>query len=240
MGATEPPPFPLTVAYMAAYTIASLVVLARAWIRVGFGSRLAWPASILATMTAIHLAQVVRLTSDSPAVQDIVAAVGAVAVFGLLTLALAGMMPWAVGVANRYTRSSVSREDLRAAFDAMKSALRDQEMFRRPDLRLADVAGAVGLSSHQASQALSQGGGLSFHELVAEFRVAEAKRLLAEPENASVAVEPLGMMAGFRSRSAFYQTFQKALGQTPAEYRRRVLADNRVRSNRAGHGNARA
>lgn len=231
-GLAEPPAYALTIAYMIAYTGASLLLLARSWARDGFESKLAWPAAILAMMAAIHVGQLIRMTSDSPALQDVVALTGALAVFGLLLLALAGFVPWAVASARSYSKSTASREDLTAAFQALKQKLEEDRLFRRPDLRLADLAAAAAMSQHHASQALSQAGGVTFNELLAEYRVAEAKRLLILPENASVAVEPIGMEAGFRSRSSFYEAFRKMLGQTPAEYRRRHLDDNRVRANR--------
>lgn len=219
-GRAEPPAYELTVAYMIAYTLAAFVPVIRSWAEDGFGPRLAWPAAILAMMSAIHAGQLVRLTSDSPAVQDIVAVIGALAVFGLLLLALAGLLPWALSAVTRYARSSASSDELRTAFETLRARLVDEELYRRPDLRLSQLAASAGLSAHQASQALSQAGHVTFHELIAQCRVAEAKRLLALPENARVAVEPIGMMSGFRSRSAFYEAFQRLIGMTPAEYRR--------------------
>lgn len=237
-GLAEPPPFELTIGYMMAYTAASLILFAKSWARDGFSTKFAWPAAILATMSAIHAGQLVRMTSDSPAIQDIVAMIGAIAVFGLILLALAGIVPWAAAAANRYTKSTASRENLQAAFETLKLKLEEEGRYRRPDLRLADVAGAAGMTPHQASQALSQAGGVTFNELLAGLRVEEARQLLTRPENASVAVEPIGMMAGFRSRSSFYQAFQKRLGQTPAEYRRRFLSQQScpVQSGRTGKG----
>lgn len=225
-GSVEPPPFPITIGYMIAYTAASLVVFARAWKGHGFSASLAWPSAILGTMVAIHSGQMVRLTSDSPALQDVVAIAGALAVFGLLGLALAGFLPWAFSTVSRYRRSPVSEEELAESFAALDTALETQELYRRPGLRLNDLAAATGLSPHRASQALSQAGGVSFHELVAHHRVAEACRLLSRPDNAGVSVEPIGMMAGFRSRSSFYDAFQKRMGMTPVQYRDRRSRDN--------------
>jgi AraC-like DNA-binding protein len=63
-------------------------------------------------------------------------------------------------------------------------------------------------------------GNTSFNELVGRLRVEEAQRLLLDPSNAGVAVEPLGMEAGFRSRSAFYAAFRGQTGLSPAEFRK--------------------
>lgn len=223
-GISEPPPFSLTIGYMGAYSVGALNLFIRAWSRQGLDYRLAWPAAILATITLIHVGQIVRLASDSPATQDIVAVMGAAAAFGLLILALAVSLPWAATVANRYSRSPATPDDLQEAFRKLSATLEDQQLFRRPDLRLTQLASAAGMSPHLASQALSQAGRISFNELLASVRVEEAKRLMNLPENANVAVEPIGMMAGFRSRSSFYEAFRRNAGVTPADFKRNAHA----------------
>jgi AraC-like DNA-binding protein len=220
-GAAEPPPPAVVVAYVALYTAASGVLFARYWSRFGFSERLTWPAAVLASMLVIHLGQVARFASANQILQNIVPVSGAIAVFALMVLALHGSRPWMLA-AVRYARSSVDKEQLRSNFDLLREILQKQQLFRRADLKLADLANAAGISSHLASQTFSQAGGITFHQILSECRVTEAKKLLAQPENAEVAVEPLGMEAGFRSRSSFYSAFQKATGQTPAEYRRHL------------------
>lgn len=223
-GVAEPPPPAAVVGYLALYTATSIIRLVRHRSRVGPGERLIWPAAVLTTMGAIHLAQLMRFATGSRISENIVPICAALAVFGLLVLALRGSRPWMLAMAGRYARSSADKEQLRARYDLLRTVLEKHDLFRRADLKLADLASAVGLSPHLASQAFSQGGGTTFHQTLAEYRIAEAKKLLGLPQNAEVAVEPLGMEAGFRSRSSFYTAFQKATGQSPAEYRRRLNA----------------
>jgi AraC-like DNA-binding protein len=123
----------------------------------------------------------------------------------------------------KYRKSGATGPELEQNSAALLAAAKDQRLFRNPELTLTDLASAAGVPLAQASQALSQAGGTSFPELIAQLRAEEAARLLALPDNANVSVEPIGMEAGFRSRSNFYAAFRRAYGVTPVEYRAAVL-----------------
>lgn len=221
----EPPPPASICLYQAAYTLAATITFVR---RRTAGDRswhaLFWPLAVLSTMGAVHAGQVARLTQTAGGGDaNLVPLLGALGAFLMLVLTLLARQV-SVKVAARYSRSSVDRATLERIFAALVRALDADNLYRRADLGLGDLTAAAGVPAHHASQALSEIGGLNFAELVARRRVQEAKRLLALPENRTVAVEPIGMEAGFRSRSAFYAAFGAETGVTPAEYRRKSMS----------------
>lgn len=87
----------------------------------------------------------------------------------------------------------------------------------------------LGLSEKSIHRQLKMGIGLSAKELVTEYRVKEAKRMLKYTN------KPISMIAdtvGFNSDKTFYRVFKKQLGITPKEYRKageRINADDEIK-----------
>jgi AraC-like DNA-binding protein len=220
LGFSEPPPPLLLVIYQASYTAAAAWTY---WKGRKPGDRSAfgfwWPVGVLAAMASIHAGQAARFLFSDPAMANIVVLIAAGSAFGLLLIALTVERVAAKRPA-RYAKSSLDPARAKAAYDGLVDAISRDKLYLRPGLSLADLAAAAGVPPHHASQALTEIGKTTFNEIVAARRVEEAKRLLLLPENAVVAVEPLGMEAGFKSRSSFYAAFRAATGVTPAEYRR--------------------
>jgi AraC-like DNA-binding protein len=88
-----------------------------------------------------------------------------------------------------------------------------------PRLSLDDLAKALGIAARDLSQFIKSSDGGNFYQFVNGHRVAEAKRLLTDPAEHRTSIEAIGLMAGFRSRSTFYDSFRRETGQTPAQYR---------------------
>lgn len=63
----------------------------------------------------------------------------------------------------------------------------------------------------------------TYYEWLATYRVEEAKRLLQSTEYQQFKLEEVGRLAGFNSRSAFYNAFKKMEAETPAAYRKRFI-----------------
>ena len=88
-----------------------------------------------------------------------------------------------------------------------------------PRLSLDDLAAALGIAARDLSQLIKSSNGGNFYQFVNGHRVAEARRLLTDPAERRTSIEAIGLMAGFRSRSTFYDSFRRETGQTPAHYR---------------------
>ncbi|MGI8706419.1 MAG: helix-turn-helix transcriptional regulator [Sphingomicrobium sp.] len=96
-----------------------------------------------------------------------------------------------------------------------------KQLFRQPDLTVGSVADALGVPPSELSAALSRSEWGSFAAMLQEIRLHSVREMLRSPEEQSTSIEAVGMLCGFRSRSALYETFQRKLGVTPGEYRRR-------------------
>ena len=100
----------------------------------------------------------------------------------------------------------------------LKSMMTEEELYKRPDIKLKDIASELHIIPHKLSQLLNDNVGKSFAQFINEYKIDEAKRLLKE--NNQFTLEAIGYEAGFSSKSAFYATFKKVVGKTPSEYQK--------------------
>jgi AraC-like DNA-binding protein len=64
---------------------------------------------------------------------------------------------------------------------------------------------------------------MNYSCLLNEYRVNDAKYLLADKRDANKRVEEISTMVGFSNRQSFYAAFYKNVGETPNDYRRKRL-----------------
>ena len=100
----------------------------------------------------------------------------------------------------------------------LSSLMQTKVLFKNPDVKLKNIADELNVSKHHLSQLLNDNLGKSFAQYINELRTEEAKQLLVE--NNQFTLEAIGFEAGFSSKSTFYATFKKIVGQTPAEYKK--------------------
>jgi len=75
----------------------------------------------------------------------------------------------------------------------------------------------MNLKSHHLTQLLNLHLGISFSDLIKNYRIDEAIRLLQE--NKDLKIINLVFETGFQSKSAFNSAFKEITGMTPQEYR---------------------
>ncbi len=91
-------------------------------------------------------------------------------------------------------------------------------------LTLGQLARALDTPERDLSALFGNSDDGNFYNFVHRYRVQEAMALLGSPTEARTSVEAIGLMAGFRSRSTFYEAFRKDTGKTPAQYRKELTS----------------
>jgi AraC-like DNA-binding protein len=117
----------------------------------------------------------------------------------------------------KYKTSSVSEEAQQSTIQKLKSVMEKDKPFLRTDFSLPDLADKVGVSVHHLSQVINDGLGKNFFEMVASYRIEEAKVILKHSPH--LKVEEIAEQVGYNSKSSFNTMFKKITGMTPSEYR---------------------
>lgn len=116
------------------------------------------------------------------------------------------------------TRSSLSREDMDMYCQKVVVYLKTSEVYKEPNISVAYVAKAIGVSGVVISQSINTLLEKNFFNLINGMRVEEIKRMLLDGCLNKYSIEQIARMCGFRSRSSFYLAFNKMEGMTPTEW----------------------
>jgi len=98
------------------------------------------------------------------------------------------------------------------------SIIIDKELFLNPNFSLEEAAKELNITKHLLSQYVNEILGISFSNLIKEYRIEKAKKLLQTEK--IYTIESLGYDSGFNSKSSFFTAFKKITGLTPAEYQK--------------------
>lgn len=99
----------------------------------------------------------------------------------------------------------------------MTALMEEQELFRQPGLRIADIAALLGTNTTYISAALNGESGESFFQFITSYRIRYAKKLMQlHPDKlmSEVAEE-----SGFYSDRSFFRNFKAMTGMTPSEWK---------------------
>lgn len=96
----------------------------------------------------------------------------------------------------------------------------DDELYKDPLLSRLDIATKLGISEGYLSQIINQEINKSVIQFVNGYRIKDAKKLLHDQVFNKYSVEAIGMEVGFKSKSAFYNTFNISLGMSPGVFRK--------------------
>ncbi len=105
-------------------------------------------------------------------------------------------------------------------FEAIDEFIRTNQRFLDPYLSLENVSDEVGMSISSISKLMNSYAGSNFSDYINNFRVTEAKKLLADKSFSPYTIVAIGLECGFNSKSTFYAAFKKFTGQTPTQYRK--------------------
>jgi len=104
--------------------------------------------------------------------------------------------------------------------------LEEHEPFLNPDLTLKDLAAGTGLTIHGVSEAINNGLGKNFNELINHYRVDRVKKELLDPNNEHLSLVAIAYDCGFNSKATFNRVFKKYTGVSPSQYKASSQSSN--------------
>lgn len=116
----------------------------------------------------------------------------------------------------KYATSQLSSNDIDKLYDRIINLVEKNELFKKQDLRLIDIAQRMNKPEYQISQIINAKA-QSFNEFVNTFRIEDAKKMLVH-DYPKFTIEGIAHEAGFHSRAAFYKSFKKMTNQTPVQF----------------------
>lgn len=92
------------------------------------------------------------------------------------------------------------------------------------DLTLQKLSFLFHMPERELSTLINRNIGQHFFDFINEYRINEAKLILANPDKKEETILEILYQVGFSSKSSFYTAFKKSTTQTPAQYRKVYLA----------------
>ncbi|MFY7828514.1 MAG: helix-turn-helix domain-containing protein [Flectobacillus sp.] len=120
----------------------------------------------------------------------------------------------------KYEKSTLTDEIQDQTLARLEVLMQEEKLYLKEDFSLPSLAKKLGVSPHHLSQILNESLGQSFFDYAAQWRIAEAKKLLISSESQHIKIEEIAEMVGYNSKSAFNTAFKKIVGQTPSQYRK--------------------
>lgn len=119
--------------------------------------------------------------------------------------------------------AELAEEDARAAA-TLERLMREERLSREPGLTVAALAARLRMPEYRLRRLINQRlGHRNFNAFLNQWRLAEAKDALADPEQREVPISTIALDAGFSSLGPFNRAFRAETGLTPSEFRARSL-----------------
>ena len=101
----------------------------------------------------------------------------------------------------------------------LQRLLESEQVYREPDLRVAELASRLGTAEYRLSRLITRHlGDKNFNQMLNRYRIAHACRLLADPEEFENVLH-VSSESGFASLGPFNRAFKARMGCTPTAYR---------------------
>lgn len=108
-----------------------------------------------------------------------------------------------------------------SAIEKVQLGMEVKKYFLKQNLNIEEFSKRIDLPVKDVSAVINKHYGTNFFEFMNSYRVEEAKRLLSDPAHADMTVMDVLLQAGFNSKSAFHRFFNRLVGMSPTEYRKR-------------------
>lgn len=125
-------------------------------------------------------------------------------------------------LAEPYQDRKIDPDEAQTALQSLQRLMAEEALYTDAGLSLARVARRLNMPAARLSQLLNDNLKTAFKPFLMQMRVDAAKRLLRAP--GQLTMEQVAQSSGFMSMSAFYSSFKKVEGVTPAAWRQAQMS----------------
>ena len=118
------------------------------------------------------------------------------------------------------TKRKINENTVSKIITQLYVLMEEEELFKDPFLSGLDLAIRLETNEGYLSQIINQETNKSIIQFVNEYRVKAAQNILHNSIFDKYSIEAIGMEVGFKSKSAFYKTFNSSLGMSPGAFRK--------------------
>jgi AraC-like DNA-binding protein len=101
--------------------------------------------------------------------------------------------------------------------------MEEEKPFLDPELTLKELSRQIDLSNYELTELLNGHIGKNFFTFVNEFRVDEVIRKMEDPNYHQPTIMAIAYDSGFNSKSTFNSFFKQYTGQTPSEFKKKII-----------------
>ena len=109
--------------------------------------------------------------------------------------------------------------------DDLNDLLHKKEIYKKIDLRITDISKKLNTNRTYISRVVNEELNTNFSDLINQFRVEHAKKLLREKDCKTLGLSQVGELSGFKSDSSFYRIFKEKEGVSPGDFRKKINKD---------------
>ncbi|NAY92171.1 helix-turn-helix domain-containing protein [Muricauda sp. JGD-17] len=125
----------------------------------------------------------------------------------------------------KYKKTGLSENYSKELKENLLDLMVREKPYLNRELRLDDLADALGTARHHTSQVINEHFQNNFFDFINLYRVEEAIRLLEAKKNQMNLAE-IGFLSGFNNTVSFNKAFKRHTGTTPSLYRKELISNN--------------
>ena len=100
--------------------------------------------------------------------------------------------------------------------------MEQEKVYLRAELSLDEMAEMLFIHKNYVSYVINDVFNVNFYNYINNYRIQEAKRMLADPQYNNLSIEGIAKSCGYKSRNVFYPVFKKFEGITPMEFKKKL------------------
>ena len=148
----------------------------------------------------------------------------------LLGIVVLAAILWAIRWRKQKPTSAISEpvatpegaeEDVPHLMQRINDVMESQKLYKNSELKLSDLANAVGSNRRAVSDCINSQAGNSFNQYVNTFRTEHAKRIIRQYPDRKLS--DIYIESGFANETSFFRTFKALTGMTPKEWKDKGL-----------------